>query len=62
MQPNALNSDLYSGPGSYIEILAPKYKVRDYLGKKAAEGKITWTNVACGMFYDWSTYSCKLSL
>lgn len=54
-------SDLYSGPGSWNEGLVPKYKVRDYLNKKAEEGKITWTNVACGLFYDWSRYSYRLA-
>jgi hypothetical protein len=35
--------------------MIPKYKVRDYLNKKTAEGKITWTTVATGLFYDWGT-------
>lgn len=47
------SSDLYAGSGSWNEHLIPKYKVRDYLSKKATEGKITWTNIACGLFYDW---------
>ena len=62
MTDNLISSDLYAGNGSWQELLVPKYKVRDYLNQKTAEGKITWTNVACGLFYDWSMYSCTLNL
>jgi len=52
--PSNWGFDLESGPGSWQELLIPKYKTRDYLRQKAKEGKITWTTVINGLFLDWA--------
>lgn len=39
----------------------PKNDVRNYLQEKASEGKITWSSVSTGPFFDWGV-SLFLSL
>lgn len=60
--PNAWGPDLDNGPGSQQEFLAPRYRIRDYLNVKAAEGKITYTTVAPGLFFDWALTSGVFNL
>lgn len=40
-----------------LAVFARRIAAREYLEKKAAEGKITWTAIACGGFLEWGTSS-----
>jgi hypothetical protein len=48
-----LYSDLSHEPGKSQTIFTPKLKVNEYLEEKASEGKIEYTVVATGPFFDW---------
>lgn len=39
-----------------LAVFAHRIAARKYLEKKAAEGKITWTAIACGGFLGWGTF------
>jgi hypothetical protein len=49
-------SDLDQEPGKSHFIFSAKRQVYDYLKEKAAEGKITYSTVATGAFFDWCAY------
>ncbi|KIM20715.1 hypothetical protein M408DRAFT_54470, partial [Serendipita vermifera MAFF 305830] len=59
--PNAWGPDIHNGPVSQQDLLAPRYRIRDYLNAKAAEGKITYTTVANGLLFDWAFTSGVLN-
>lgn len=40
-----------------LAVFARRIAARNYLEKKAAEGKITWTAIACGGFLEWGMFS-----
>jgi hypothetical protein len=44
---------LYNAPGKDQPILKVKVDARAYVEGKAKEGKITWTTIAVGPFFDW---------
>jgi len=46
-------SDLYNAPGKDLPIFKVKVDARAYVEGKAKEGKITWTTIAVGGFFDW---------
>ncbi len=46
-------SDLYNAPGKDLPIVQVKVNARAYVEGKAAEGKITWTTISVGGFFDW---------
>jgi hypothetical protein len=43
-------------PGKSHFIFSAKQQVNDYLKEKADEGKITYSTLATGAFFDWSVY------
>jgi len=51
--PSEYGVDLDQEPGKSHFIFDAKRKVVEYLKEKAAEGKITWTALAVGGFFDW---------
>ena len=46
-------SDLYNAPGKDRPIFKVKVDARVYVEGKAKEGKITWTTISVGPFFDW---------
>lgn len=46
-------SDLYNAPGKDLPIVKVKVDSRAYVESKATEGKITWTTISVGPFFDW---------
>ena len=46
-------SDVYNAPGKDLPILKVKVDARAYVEGKAKEGKITWTTISVGPFFDW---------
>lgn len=46
-------SDLYTAPGKNQTIFQAKHDAFAYVEGKAKEGKITWTTVSNGPFFDW---------
>ena len=46
-------SDLYNSPGKDLPIVKVKVDARAYVEGKATEGKITWTTISVGAFFDW---------
>ena len=46
-------SDSYSAPGKDRPILNIKVDACVYVEGKAKEGKITWTTISVGPFFDW---------
>jgi len=45
--------DLYNAPGKDQPIFKIKVDARTYVEGKAKEGKITWTTISTGSFFDW---------
>ena len=46
-------SDLYNAPGKDLPIAKGKVDARTYVEGKAREGKITWSTISVGPFFDW---------
>jgi len=46
-------NDLYNAPGKNQKIFQAKHDAFAYVEGKAKEGKITWTTVSNGAFFDW---------
>jgi hypothetical protein len=46
-------SDLYNEPGKSQTIFQAKHDAFAYVEGKAKEGKITWTTISNGSFFDW---------
>lgn len=44
-----------------LVIFNRRVAARKYLEKKAAEGKITWTAIACGAFFGWGMFFFSFS-
>lgn len=55
-------SDLAHEPGKHQAIFTPKHKVNEYLAEKASEGKIEYTVVSNGPFFDWGMYYLIIKL
>lgn len=51
--PSEYGSDTHHEKVAHIGFFKPKVDIREYLEKKAAEGKITWTTIINGPFFDW---------
>ena len=47
-------SDMYNEPGKGQAIFKAKHDAFAYVESKANEGKITWTSIANGPFFDWT--------
>lgn len=44
-----------------LAVFSRRIAARKYLEKKAAEGKITWTTIACGAFLGWGMHILRLT-
>jgi len=51
--PSEYGGDLSNSPGKDQQIFGGKQAVNAYLREKADQGKITYTNIATGPFFDW---------
>ncbi|KAJ7588736.1 hypothetical protein C8J56DRAFT_889500 [Mycena floridula] len=51
--PSSYTTDISKPPGALEPIFAPKVKSEARLQKLAAEGKIQWTAITAGAFFDW---------
>lgn len=47
------SSDTFNEHAAELMIFEPKLKSQEYLERKAEEGKIAWTAIIPGPFYDW---------
>lgn len=59
--PSEFGSDSTFPKVSLLSIFKPKITIREYLEKKGTEGKITWTAIATGPFFDWGVSSLHFS-